>query len=106
MALPMPSDASTTSGAIALGSRWRTMMRGALAPSVRAAQVYSSSRRTKTTLRATRAYVVQYTSARAIKTLVRPGPRTATMAIARTITGNAWNTSTRRMISESQKPPR
>ena len=81
-------------------------MRHARAPIARAAVTYSCSLIASVDARATRAYTGMLTMLTARMVLLSPGPRMATMPIARITEGNASMTSIVRMIAPSTRPPR
>ncbi len=102
----MPSVAWTMTEGNAVGSTCRTTIRAERAPSARAACTYSSSRARSTCPRTRRAYPTHPITHSARMTFVRPGPRTATSAIASRMPGNAIRMSIARLIRSSTAPPK
>ena len=85
--------------------QWRRMMRGAPAPTTRAASTYGSSFTARTWPRTRRAKPGMKAIDRPIIALMMPGPSTPTTAIAISRPGNAMIASMKRMsIVSTQRP--
>src|SRR5215472_18503889 len=105
IAVPMPSVASTSSGAAALGRMCPSTIRGPVSPITRAASTNSSCLSASALARTTRAKTVHCTRPTARITLPMPTSMIDTSASASSSGGNACTISTPRMMSRSLHPP-
>ena len=105
MALPSEADIRIRIGATTFGSTWRNTTRCGVAPSVRAASMYTFCLTASTAPRTTRDWNGMMMIAIASSALVVLVPSTATSDIASTMPGNASTASTTRWITMSTHPP-
>ena len=81
-------------------------MRQAGTPIERAASTKGRSRSERASARTSLAYQGHQQMASAMPALMRLGPRIATVTMASSSGGNAWNTSVTRISTWSSQPPR
>src|SRR5690606_15836551 len=105
MAVPIASVADTISGAMALGSITRQMMRPLPAPMTRSASTYSRRFRRRNSARARRAVPVQLTTPMAMAMVARVGLNRVTSTMANNNVGSTWKNSVMRISRSSTQPP-
>ena len=93
-------------GARALGTMCLAMSRNPLAPIAREDEMYSERLTVKMAARHTRAVPDMKLMVIAKISWGMPSPRAATMAMAISVGGMAWNTSMTRMMTMSTPPPK